>query len=409
MENQVSIASDFERKFFKMDNNVKPKTRILLIYFVLIGVLSPRGFSQYLPVYKDFFSVWIWVATLLVWTQYLFFYLNDNSIKLNSRNLKVTSYFVLTILITFISEHGFSQGLQQLFVFPTLCIFVVVNFKKNPAMFMNAFVNISMIIIVSNLVIFRGFFSNKFHLTFIGHVQMISQVGTLILFMSILYWWMFHEHRAKLYLLSFLTLITMITTDADSAVISAIFWIIAILYYKSNHSRLLTFKGNRYVFFFLIVNFLVIGITVWNTNLGNIVPGLSFSGRNFVWQNALQLFSRKPILGYGIEGVLIQTFWTTWTGGGFNYAHNEVIQNLLDGGTILFISFWVMMLTIVKGFQRIISKKYRLLLNICLCSFLFIMIFDSPGVYCYLYIYLAISLELPNVLETTSKKISQND
>ena len=84
-----------------------------------------------------------------------------------------------------------------------------------------------------------------------------------------------------------------------------------------------------------------------------------------------------PIFGYGIDGILLHTFWTEWSGGGFNYAHNQILQNLLDGGVMLTISFWIMIFAFIKPAKKIPEVKYRVFVNSSIIALLFVMIFDS--------------------------------
>ena len=144
----------------------------------------------------------------------------------------------------------------------------------------------------------------------------------------------------------------------------------------------------------IIINLVVIYLTI----TGAIPFGLTFSGRKFVWSNAILHIFEKPLLGFGIDGVLLTTFWTKWSGQGFNYAHNQILQNLIDGGVILCISFWLMMFIYASYIDRLEVKKYRVLSNSILSVLLFVMIFDSTTVYCYMFIFLSILVKLPQVV-----------
>ena len=144
----------------------------------------------------------------------------------------------------------------------------------------------------------------------------------------------------------------------------------------------------------LALNIVIIYLTAINKS---IIPGLDFSGRQFVWQNALLNIKKQPVFGYGIDGVLLHTFWSEWSGGGFNYAHNQIMQNLLDGGLVLTISFWGMIFTFIKQIKKVTERKYRVLFNSSVIALLFVMIFDSTTLYSYMYIILAIIYVVPSL------------
>lgn len=370
----------------------------LLLYTVLIAFLYPRGFSEISSAYKTFFSLLTWASVAMIWIQYFLAH-TELKFRLNFRCLAIGLYFFLVVAITFMRRGGLSTGLQQMLAMPSLCVFVVRNFKKDPERFLDAVINILLVTFTLNFTVFRGYFAGQYHLTFLGHVQMISQLGMVALFSAILYYMLTKKHKVKVVLLVLITIFTMLTTDADSAVLAAVLLIFAGIIYKWKLYHLLCFKTKWYVLFMLALNLFMIYIVAVNNVLSGILPQLTFSGRNSIWQDALMKFGQSPIWGYGVDGILIQTFWTVWNGGGFTYAHNQVVQSLIDGGIVLFIAFWVMMLAFTKGIDTIVRKEYRALTNAVLLTFLFLMIFDSMTLYCYLYFFLAMAFALPQVLE----------
>ena len=142
----------------------------------------------------------------------------------------------------------------------------------------------------------------------------------------------------------------------------------------------------------IAMNIAIVYLTAVNRT---IIPGLDFSGRRFVWQDALLNIKAHPIFGYGIDGILLHTFWTEWSGGGFNYAHNQILQNLLDGGVMLTISFWIMIFAFIKPAKKIPEVKYRVFVNSSIIALLFVMIFDSTTLYSYMYVVLTIIHAVP--------------
>ena len=188
----------------------------------------------------------------------------------------------------------------------------------------------------------------------------------------------------------------MFTTDTDSAVLSGVILLIGIIIYKSKLYYLLCLKSQWYVFVMFYFSTFIIYLTV-NNILIKINLVFEFSGRNFVWRAALDKFFQSPIIGYGIEGVLLETFWSEWVGIGFNYAHNQIMQTLLDGGSILLVIYFIMLLACASSINMIFNKEYKILANICLITFLFVSIFDSVSSYCYVFIFLSIIISIPDI------------
>jgi len=79
----------------------------------------------------------------------------------------------------------------------------------------------------------------------------------------------------------------------------------------------------------------------------------SFTGRTQIWQQAIDAFVKKPILGYGIEKleVLNQHFFNDHEA--LSTAHNYYLELLYEGGVVAFSLFTVLNVHII----RILSKQ----------------------------------------------------
>ncbi|NRZ25599.1 O-antigen ligase family protein [Clostridium beijerinckii] len=259
------------------------------------------------------------------------------------------------------------------------------NFEEDGIKIINSIVNILFVNFIINLVAFRSIFFAYEHIVFLGHVQTISQFGTLALYFGSLQFLLDKNRRIKAVFFIIISLITMFTGDADSARVAAIIMIVVGMMYKFKIYHLLWFKSKWYVFAFWGLSVFIVYTVSGNNIFVNIIDNSTFSGRNFVWKNALELFCNSPYFGYGIDGALITTFWST----GMNYAHNQIVQNLIDGGVVLCISFWIMMIEFSSYIDRIQLKKYKVLANGTLITFLAIMITDSTTLYCYMFLFLS--------------------
>lgn len=355
------------------------------VYFVVIAFLFPRGFGEINNIYHIISSLLVWIAVFLILLNEIKYIVKNIKIKIN--RIFIYSYFVLAFLVTLINRGEVTTGLQQIIAAPFLCIFMISNMHRCCKTLLETIMCVFMVEFTLNFIFKISQFEFGEHLTFLGHVQMISQFGIVSILVSILYWMAFKMHKRRVIFLVIITLVTMFTTDASSAILSAIALCIAYITYKWKLYHLFCFRTEIYLIGMNLLSLMVVYVTSINRN---IIPNLDFSGRRYVWIEALVKIINKPLFGYGIDGVLLQPFWTEWTGGGFNYAHNQILQNMLDGGVFLTISFWIMIYAFVKNINKLKSKKYVVLFNATMISFLFIMIFDSTTLYCYMYFALAI-------------------
>ena len=351
------------------------KISLLTLYylFVEIAFLFPRGYGEYSEIYHLIMTLLVWSAVMLI-TITEIPKIIKHSKRVSSNSKMIAVYFLMAIIITIVLQKGMQSGLQQMIATPIFCVFLIQNIKKHPQKLLDTLATVFIMNLSLNIVITRIAFVPNSHIIFLGHVQMVSQYGLAALVVSVLYYMTYKDKKIKMCGLVLLTVFTMLTTDADSAVFSALIIIIGFIVYKFKLYRVFFFKTEIYMFGMIAMNIAIVYLTAVNRT---IIPGLDFSGRRFVWQDALLNIKAHPIFGYGIDGILLHTFWTEWSGGGFNYAHNQILQNLLDGGVMLTISFWIMIFAFIKPAKKIPKVKYRVFVNSSIIALLFVMIFDS--------------------------------
>lgn len=361
----------------------------VLIYLVVIGFLFPRGFINENPLYHKICSTFMWMSVLLSWMQWIKhskeFGIHDGKFKIWS--LPIAGYFFTSIIITFFCRKTITSGLQQLLAAPSVCVFMILNLELHPKKLLNAIADILSVEFTINVLMTTGqaYINGNYHMVFLGHIQVVAQYGILSILVGELFYHLYHDARKRNIYLIIVTLYTMLTTDADSAVFTVVGFLIAFIIYKWKLSHLLMVKSEIYIFFMVSLSILVVYFSAINTS---IIPNFDINGRRFIWQSALEKIKERPLMGYGIDGVMLSTFWSN----GFNYAHNQLVQNLLDGGIVLTFAFWNMMIGFAKAINRIKTARYRVLCNASLIALLFVMLFDSTTLYIYMYMILSIIL-----------------
>lgn len=392
----------------------KRKECFINIYysFIAITLLFPRGLIELNSLLFAIYRIMTWTAIATIWMNFILQKIlqkRSSIIYIKKDTIKIILYFLLSIFITYIVRSKVNSGLQQMFLYPSVSLFIIVNAKKHPKKLLKIFINI-LLLLFSCQLIFANFFNNQFHMTFLGHVQLISQVGVLAIFISCLYWLLFRQNKYRVFCLIIITLIILIITDASSAFLTFLILIFGYILYKFKLYSLLCFNSRVYI----IVIFTLSASLLFLVSKGNLFEqvfgAIDFSGRKFIWRDALLKIKQHPFIGYGIDGILIETFWTEWTGGGFNYAHNQIVQSLLDGGFIILISFFAMISSYTYQINNIRDRKYKILMNSVLICILFVMIFDSTTLYCYMYIILSLMYSFPEIINLNNHNLEeQND
>lgn len=384
--------------------NITTKSE-LYIYAVIFAILCPRGPIELSSAYKYVFTLFTWGIVALIWLRF-FMRFPVNKHTVNKEYLPAVLYFVFAIIISLAVKRSVSGGLQQLFAYPTFFLFICEEMRRNSKTVIKAFAGILTVLLAMNfpltLIIFRRVL---YHITFLGHVQMISQFGVLAIFIAVIGFMSDVLSRRKACLLAALTFLNMMTTDASSAVLSAVIIVAVLIVYIFKLYNLFCFKSQIYVGIMVAFSFFII-VAACKSWLVGMVPDYTFSGRSYIWREVFQWFSESPIYGYGIEGILIKPFWVG-PNGGFNYAHNQIMQNILDGGVILFTLFWAMILSLAQSINKMKNKILVIVSNAALICTLFMMVFDSVSLYCYSYVLFAIIMNSEFLFDSETKSLKK--
>lgn len=384
-------------------NQLKFNKESLVILVVMLGFLHPRGFSEYNIIYKNIFNLWI-LFSMIISSFYLMKYYKR--VQGDRCIFFMIVFYLVFIFETLINQGTIGEGLQKLFATPLLCIFCALMLKKCPKVFIHQVVKILTWIFFLNDIFLSPFIWNKIyptndeHINFLGHVQISAQLGVIGIFLGIIIWILYNEKREGL-LLIILSLITMIFSRTMASLIILVFMIFMYIYTSIIKIRVKSFKGFEVllIFFLFLLSGGIILVFLSMTGNGYKFFEIQLSGRLTIWNEVVKLIVQKPITGYGAYGVLIHVFWHDFIGSvGMNYAHNEVLQLMLDGGIVLVIFFIIMLVQYLKGIESINNRFIKKVMVITLLSFLLIMIIESVTEYYYFFIFISIFAYMRNVL-----------
>ena len=97
------------------------------------------------------------------------------------------------------------------------------------------------------------------------------------------------------------------------------------------------------------------------------------------------MFFDSWLLGYGAYGVNIVPFWEIGKDG-FNYAHNDLLQHLLDGGIVLSLIFYIIIYKQLNQLSFIKDEKVKNVMYSITFLFFIIMLVESSTEYYYYFI-----------------------
>lgn len=392
----------------KIKTKIKIDSLNILLYLILIPFLYPQGFSVYFRAYKMFFTAWLYAAIFIA---FLVFIYNLSYGRARYKNCIgcMFAYYVLFIFLTYIDQGGINEGFQKLFVAPALCVLCTMCLRRNGIVFLNCLANIMIVDFLLNMTVFNsvfwtGFFSaSNLHIIFLGHVQVASQLGILGVFVA----YLLGKRKKDIFkakVLFILSIITMIMSQTIVSLISIAVIILGYIYIRIGNYKSRIFNGNskHFISFLIFINVCTWTLMRWmDGNYQRFGFDLSLNGRGFIWEQVWLALKSHLLLGYGAYGVKIKTFWSVWSDAqGMNYAHNELLQRLLDGGIILLIFFLIMLYSYVKYMSVIREKKIKCFTNLCLLVYVLVMLIESVTEYYYFYIFLSILAYLPELINS---------
>lgn len=355
----------------------------LIKFIVLIPLLAPNGPEEMIPAYKTVMTVWSMLALFLV--------LFDSFLKIFSNRQLIfpkvgfTAYFVIAILATICSREGIGSGLQELFFYPAVFLYIIALNSDEVREYVVCAAKILLPIFLIQLCFSPIFFEKAFHLTFLGHVQVFSQYGLLAIYLSLIILRKKWARPALGWSLLILALASMLLVDADSAHYSLVL-VGVVLLVAGLFPSVCRIDMRIITIIMLAIGVATVYLTISRQSplIGSGVDW-TFSGRVFVWESCWELIQESPLFGYGVENPPIMVFWND---SATSYAHNQLLQSLLDGGLVLCIAMVWLLLSISSSINKISDIGVRRVSLAVSTALLFVMIFDSFTPYSYIFILL---------------------
>lgn len=372
---------------------IKIKKKNEILYFLLIPFLYPRGFAEYSSVYSNFFKSWLYIS-LFIMIVIILKKISYETVKADRTIFFVIIYYVYSLYITVLILGKINEGLQKLFAIPILYIFLIIYIENNHTKsryidIINVVANILLFIEILGATLFAPPLFAKIVgetgeclITFAGHVQIVSQYGILSLFLAYVLYLDGNKKKSMLLILTSLSNMIFSRTVASYLCIVIVMFVYLLRNNLSKFIPCIRINCVIITLFMFILSIIVVLLVVYN--------GWNFGARYFVYMDALKQIKARPICGYGVYGTNIKVFWAEWTnnGKGFNYAHNDMLQQLIDGGIVKLILYVCMILTLLYRVEKNLNLKSRLWIYTFLMCFLCVGICDSISEYAYFFIFI---------------------
>ncbi|MEG0034733.1 O-antigen ligase family protein [Anaerorhabdus sp.] len=279
---------------------------------------------------------------------------------INKYNFIFTLYIVFMLLISLLSQKSASTSttIVSYVIVPLLSGMII---KLDAAKLIKYLLIFStLLLLVSNKIIIVD--SNGYISMGLSYIYMIPIVASIIYIMVLIK----HENKEQKYffgILSFLQLsilLKLLQYGSRGPILSIIIVVIFLSIVKWDYNKnQIIFKGTKITLWLVVLFLFVLNIDFILQFIGEVLEKMSISsqliektirlsktqsvlnGRNKIYSIGWDGFVSRPIFGHGVSSFEYYT--------GIIYPHNFILQFLFDGGILLFI---IMFSIILRGVNR---------------------------------------------------------
>lgn len=349
------------------------KNRFLL-FLLFLPFFKPQSFS-YNNVLDLTFNLFRIIVAILVIVIYI---LND---KYSYIILAIGILQLILVLSTFINHGDYIKCIINSATIISISMLVELSMKKN---FIGVFQvlfyllsSLSYLNLILLIFIPQGFAPiGVERVNFIGIDNHIAIILLPLIGISVIYSLLkYKKIKIWCYLSILVVSLNLILIWSATGIMG---WTIIVLYFLIGYNkyldRLFNFKVCFITNMIMFISIIVLRIqNIFSFLIEDILhKNLTFTGRTYIWDYAMNLISKKPLLGYGIRSEeLIPTWYGNLT------AHNAILQFMIDGGLVS--AFIYILIILICGYQIDRHKEYKIskIILIIIFSFLMMMLMES--------------------------------
>ncbi len=329
--------------------NIKLVLRVLLISFILFPFIQQRTYSELPGWISTFYKYYCLLSSTCIFIVVLF--KREFNLFKNKQWLFLM-FWMIYILTTIINSYQqLEYVLYQAYISLALITFIGFESKRNLKELL-----ISLSIIYGFYILFNWIFfmiyPNGIYQTLSYHkghllgddnaIIYVALPGLICLACNSI----FNKKKISFFVwfMILITEYTFIKLWAVSSMVSLTIFIIGIIYAsKTNGPN----PKNVLIIVFCIIFLTLFGIS--NSNIQNFIVNrlhkdITLSGRTAVWSQAIDLITRRPILGYG--GYFMYGRFRPHSYSIYTYpSHTPYLQLAIDGGIFLLLCFIVITIT----------------------------------------------------------------
>lgn len=365
-----------EKMKIKFDNIYKCA---LLLNIMILFLIRP-GYILHTKI-KIIFDIGLYVTEIIIW--FLLFFSKNNAFK------DIIPFFVYCgtiIFSTFINDGNMIECIKQLVPLLTACILFQLWCEKSPVTLMKSrivFEVVTYINLITIILFPHGLYTGTDYSSnwFLGFNNI--HIRTILPGLALSYMYTYYKNNRidiRTFCFTVATVLTVFLIESSTSEVGVIIFLVLLLLFKKINYKGIFKKINLYVFSFII---LLLNILILMQSKINFIAyfvenvlhkDMTFTGRNFIWNNAIECIQKKKILGYGFltENEFIQLLKYKLA----SHPHNLLLYIMMIGGILLLLTFAYIILKSAHRLSKCKSDLSYVVLSV-ICAFLFMGISES--------------------------------
>lgn len=383
----------------------KKNIKMIFIFVITLIINIPIPYFLSFSSIKTIYNV----MQLGIFAFYFILLIKNN--KIEKLFLLICLYYVSYIFSTFINS-GSIEYCLYIFKCMIPCLnliaIIILFYKKYDKQILVSTLLFLIVAIVINFMtillfpsgLYIGNNSNAHY--FLGQRNdLIEYILPCLLCFSI-YNYKYKTSKFAFYIFYFICMFSVILTWSANAMLALLFTYMYLLFFSNNSKKNIFCPLNIFKMSF-VISYSIIVLKIQNLFSwiieGILHKSLTFTGRTYIWDKSLEYIKKSFLYGYGKESEVTKLYKI----GHGNSCHNYFLDFFYEGGIIMFIIIFLIILNLNKAYKKCSNIKYK---NITIAIFIgyFIVGIATPihlNTICYLFYSIYILRYLLNEEEKT--------
>lgn len=369
------------------------------LYFLLIPFFKPICL-QYISgfIFLDkIYNFWKIISAITI---IIIFYMYVLKTMIIPKSILAILAFEVIILVSTIVNHGYLQrALIDMTTVTSISMCVYIALRRNIRSFFSSLNKILLTLMLINLflmIIFPSGINANLYTNINNPLYfMTTDNGTglfilTVMLVNTLYNTKYSERGSSIVIT--LCLITVFISKSSTSIVICLLYVVYYnFFYRRNYNKVFNPILLTLIYILIFIMILTGTTEIFKPFIEVILKkSVSFTGRDILWKQAIDLIKDKFILGYGRSMIDYISIW----GGRFS-SHNFILELLLQGGLISLISFLNINWNVVKNLNKVKFSNITNLLTITLFLIYLGLLMEISIHHVYLYIVLMLAYETP--------------